>query len=223
MNVLRRVLLAFYSILLAAAAGGLIALVWNQDKKLDLTARHFNVQAFITSSTGEKWAFIVVMGLVIIFGLLTLVVAFVQGGPSSEDRPLKLHQTDGGTVEVTSSALEALLSDQLEALPLITRASPHVRLRAGAVESDITVTTDPGASIATVTAAVAETTAKTFKELVGVSHIRRPHVRIQHEAGGAAVSTAAPPIGAPPADEASAAAASESPAPAENEPVTPAT
>ena len=61
---------------------------------------------------------------------------------------------------MTASALEALLSDQLEALPLITRASPRVRLRAGAVESDITVTTDPGASIATVTAAVAETTAK---------------------------------------------------------------
>jgi len=207
MNVLRRVLLATYSILLVAAAGGLIALVWNQDRKLDLNVRNFNVQAFITSSTGEKWAFSLVMGLVILFGLLSLVIAFVQGSPSAEDRSLRLHQTDGGTVEITAAALEALLNDQLEALPLISRASSRVRLRAGAVESDITVTTDPGASIAAVTAAVAETTAKTFKELVGVSHIRRPHVRIQHEPAGSAASPSAP----------------QPAASADNEPVAPAT
>ncbi len=217
MNVLRRVLLALYSILLAAAAGGFIALAWNQDQKLDLSVRHLNLQAFITSSTGEKWAFTAVMGVVIAVGLLSLVVAFMRGGTSSEDRSLRLHQTDGGTVEITASSLEALLRDQLEALPLVGRASPRVRLRAGAIESDITVTTDPGASIASVTAAVAETTARTFKELVGVSHIRRPHVRIEHEPAGVAASTQQPsPSGSTVASE-----PAQPPAAAENEPVTP--
>ncbi len=213
MNVLRRVLLALYSILLAVAAGGFIALAWNQDQKLDLTVRHFNLQAFITSGTGEKWAFIAVMGVVIAIGLLSLAIAFMRGSRSTEDRSLRLHQADGGTVEITAASLEALLSDQLEALPLVSRASARVRLHAGAVESDVTVTTDPGASIASVTAAVAETTARTFKELVGVSHIRRPHVRIEHE-------PAQGPAPVPPSPSAVAEAA-EPASPAESEPVTP--
>jgi hypothetical protein len=207
MNVLRRVLLAAYSIVLVAAAGGMVVLAWHQDQKLDLKVRHLNLQAFITSSSSEKWALILLMGLIVLFGLLSLVVAFIQGWSSDSDRSLRLHQTDGGTVEISASALEALLRDQLEALPLISRASPKVRLRAGAVESDITVTTDPGASIATVTVAVAETTARTFKELVGVSHVRRPHVRIQHEPGIVSGGEMAP----------------LSPPPAETDPVAPAT
>ena len=133
MNVLRRVLLAAYSIVLVASAGGMVVLAWNQDQKLDLKVRHLNLQAFITSSSSEKWALILLMGLIVLFGLLSLVVAFIQGGSSDSDRSLRLHQTDGGTVEITASALEALLRDQLEALPLISRASPKVRLRAGAV------------------------------------------------------------------------------------------
>jgi len=193
MNVLRRGLLAFYSILLVAAAGGLIALAYNQDQKLDITVRHFNVQAFITSSTGEKWAFIVVMAVVIIFGLFCLMVAFMQAEEPPEKRSLRLHQADGGTVEVTAAALESLLRDQLEQLPEITRADPHVRMRGGAVESDIGVVTDPGTSIASVTAAVAETTARTFREMVGVTHIRRPHVRIQHEPAGVPATPAPAP------------------------------
>lgn len=220
MNVLRRVLLASYSILLVAGGGGLIALAWNQDRKLDLNVRNLNLQAFVTSTTGEKWAFSLVLGLIILFGLLTLMVAFVHGDRSSEDRSLRLHQTDGGTIEITAGALEALLSDQLEALPLISRASPRVSLRGGAVESDITVTTDPGVSIAAVSAAVTETTAKTFKELVGVTHIRRPHVRIQHEPNSTAVSTTLPPDST--GSDVST-TASEPAVPSENGPVAPAT
>ena len=45
MNALRRVLLVVYSLLLIAAAGGLIALAWTQDKKLDLSVQSFNLQA----------------------------------------------------------------------------------------------------------------------------------------------------------------------------------
>jgi hypothetical protein len=79
---LRRILLAFYSLLLIAACGGLIGLVWNEDQKLDidLADGDFNLEAFVTAN--DTWQVIatVVLALVILFGLWTLLMSLLPAG-----------------------------------------------------------------------------------------------------------------------------------------------
>ena len=50
MNVLRRLFLSFYSLLLAGAAAGFIVLTWNDSDQLDVNLiRKLNLRAFITA------------------------------------------------------------------------------------------------------------------------------------------------------------------------------
>lgn len=180
MNGLRRFFLALYSVVFIAACGGLLALAWNEDQKLDITVRHFNLQAFIDASDSNRAVFTAMLVPFVLLGVLTLTVAFwiSRGGSRGT---LRLKQSDGGTVEVTAQALETLLRDALNRIPEIRQASPTVRLSGGAVDSTITVTIEPSASIANVTGLVTQTTAQVLKEQVGVTNVRRPHVRINYD------------------------------------------
>ena len=201
MNVLRRALLAFYSAVLVAAAGGFTVLAWNGDRKLDVAVGRFNLQAFITTNNADKWAFTMLMAAVALAGVVTFLLAFQRAGAASNaPRMLRLRQADGGTVEVTDGAIQQLLREQLEQLPAVRKAETRVRMRAETVESDITVTIDPAASIASVTAAVADETARTFKELVSVTRVRRPHIRIAYENAAAAPPAGTSAAAAPPAE-----------------------
>ena len=179
MNALRRILLAFYSVLLLAATGGIIALAWNQDKKLDLEAGGVDMEAFIVASDGARWGGTAVLAGIGLFGFVTLVVAFMR--VSGTRGTLRLKQTDGGTVEVTAGNIETLLREELELLPEVRRVVPHVRVRSGVVDTHLDATIEPSASIAHATSLLGEGVATVLREQVGVTTIRRPTIRINYE------------------------------------------
>jgi hypothetical protein len=180
MNALRRILLAFYSVVLLAAVGGLIALAWNQDKKLDLAIGDFNMEAFIASSDQARWIFTAVLAGIALLAFLSLVVAILRTGQSSKGT-LRLKQADGGTVEVTAGNIETLLRDELEMLPDIRRVVPRVRVNSGAVDTHLDATIEPSASIAHATSVLGEGVANVLRDQVGVTSVRRPTIRISYD------------------------------------------
>lgn len=184
MNVLRRLFLSFYSLLLAGAAAGFIVLTWNDSDQLDVNLiRKLNLRAFITApNTNAQVLFTVILGAIITLALFTFVLSYLpQGIRSSTKGALRLKQADGGTVDVPVSALETLLREELEALPEIRSAKPIVRVTGGVVSMDLFLAIEPSASIAQVTALAGNTCAHTLKEQVGVTAVRRPHVRISYD------------------------------------------
>jgi hypothetical protein len=189
MNALRRILLAFYSVLLLAATGGVIALAWNQDKKLDLEAGAFNLEAFIVASDNAKWAATGILAAIGLFAFVTLVIAFVRAGQGSKGT-LRIKQSDGGTVEVSAGNIETLLREELESLPEVRRVVPHVRVNSGAVDTTLDATIESSASIAHATSVLGEGVAAVLREQVGVTSVRRPTIRISYD------EMAARPVGA---------------------------
>lgn len=185
MNGTRRFVLVVYSLLLIAAAGGLIALAWTQDKKLDLTVQSFNLQAAVTSSDTAKYVVTLILGLVALIGFLTLVIAVLRDTPGRSRGTLRLKQTDGGTVEVTAVAIENLLRDELERLPEVRRVVPRVQVNAGAVDTFLDATIEPSASIAHVTTILAQGVGTVLRDQVGVTNVRRPNVRISYDEANA--------------------------------------
>ncbi len=180
MNALRRILLAFYSVLLLAATGGIIALAWNQDKKLDLEAGSFNLEAFIISSDNAKWAVTGILAAIGLFAFITLVISFMRASQGSKGT-LRLKQADGGTVEVTAGNIETLLREELESLPEVRRVVPRVRVNSGAVDTHLDATIEPSASIAHATAVLGDGVATVLREQVGVTSVRRPTIRISYD------------------------------------------
>jgi len=182
MRLLRRVLLAVYSVLFVAACVGLAVLAWNQDRQLDISPDDFRFVAFISADDPAKWLFTLLMAALALFGLLTFIAALTPDRARGSRGKLRMRQAEGGTVEVTSGAIEGMLRDELERLPEIRQADPHVRLgRGGSVDTDVSAVIEPSASIAHVTNLVAVTTASTLREQVGVTNVRRPNVRIEYD------------------------------------------
>ena len=68
MNGLRRVVLVLYSLLLIAACGGITALAWNQDRKLDMNVGDFNAQAFVASTDTARWIVTAILVVIAIVG-----------------------------------------------------------------------------------------------------------------------------------------------------------
>lgn len=181
MNAVRRILLIIYSLLLIAAAGGLIALTWNQDQKLDLEVSEFNFEAFVEASDGAKWAVTGILAGVALIGVITLLVAVLRPSRASSRGTLRMKQADGGTVVVTASAIETLLRDELERLPEVRRVAPTVRVSSGAVDTHLDATIEPSASIAHATRVLGDGVATVLKDQVGVTSIRRPTIRISYD------------------------------------------
>lgn len=185
MNVVRRVLLAVYSLLLLAALGGLAALTWNQDQQLDLSIGDLNLQGFVDAGDGAKWAFSGVLAGVGVVALITLLIAIwpKRSGYSSKGT-LRIKQADGGTVEVTAGAIESLLRGELEALPEVRSATPKVRLSGGAVDTYLEANVEPSASIAQATKLIGTTVQDTLRDHVGVTAVRRPVIRVTYDEMG---------------------------------------
>lgn len=181
MNAVRRILLAFYSVLLLAAVGGLIALTWNQDQKLDLELADFNLEAFVNASDGAKWAATAALAGIALFGFLTLLAAILRPSKAASRGTLRMKQADGGAVVVTASAIETLLRDELERLPEIRRVTPTVRVSSGAVDTHLDATIEPSASIAHATRVLGDGVATVLKDQVGVTSVRRPTIRISYD------------------------------------------
>lgn len=180
MNGLRRVFLVAYSLLLIGAAGGLIALAWNQDRKLDLKAGDFNVQAFVASSDTAKYGVTAVLGAIALIAFVGLLLAVLPTSSRSKGT-LRMRQADGGTVEVTAIAIENLLRQELEQLPDVRSVVPKVALSGGAVETSLAATIEPSASIAQVTTDLAQGVASVLRTQVGVTNVKRPHIRISYD------------------------------------------
>ncbi len=181
MNAVRRLLLAIYSVLLLAACGGLFALAWNQDKKLDIQVRSFNLQAFVTSSDTARAVFAALVALVAVIAFLSLLAAVWRSRSPRSGGVLALRQEDGGIVEISAATLEAILRDALQALPEVRRAEPHVDVRSGAVESRIDATIEPSVSIAIATKVIVDTVHAVLREQVGVTSVRRPAIRMTYD------------------------------------------
>ncbi|MGE0601199.1 MAG: alkaline shock response membrane anchor protein AmaP [Dehalococcoidia bacterium] len=189
MNALRRICLVVYSVLLLAAVGGITALAWNQDEQLDLNVGDLNMKAFIDASDGAKYALTGILAAIALIALISLLVALWPSRQRSGGA-LRIVQTDGGTVEVTSAAIESLLKDELESLSEVQSATPRVKLSGGAVDTYLDVQIEPSASIAHATKVLGATVEETLREQVGVTSIRRPVIRISYD------ELAARPVGA---------------------------
>lgn len=193
MNGFRRVLLILYSLLLIAAAGGLIGLAWNQDRKLDLSSSDLNLQAFITSTDSARLAFTAICGAVALFGLLTLIIAVLRPSKQSSSGTIRMTQADGGVVEVTAGAIENLLRQELEGYPDVRRVTPRVRLNGGAVDTFLDASIEPSANIAEVTSMLGQGVESVLRDHVGVTNVRRPSIKISYDAssdGGSSGSSA---------------------------------
>ncbi|HMS57541.1 MAG TPA: alkaline shock response membrane anchor protein AmaP [Tepidiformaceae bacterium] len=175
----RRFLLALNSLLVLAASGALIALLW-AERSLDLSLESLTATADFDAGDTAKLIATAALGAVALIALYSLYLSMTPAH-SRRDSALRLRQGDGGTVEVRGSALEALLTSELERIPEVTRAEPRVRVHKGAVDSDIGVAIEPGASIAHVTTNVVNVTRQALQEQVGVNNVRRPAVRVRYD------------------------------------------
>ncbi|MGI8927188.1 MAG: alkaline shock response membrane anchor protein AmaP [Tepidiformaceae bacterium] len=182
MNALARALLVLYSLLLIAACVGVGLLAWNEGDRLDLNAGDLKMQAFIDSSDAARWALTGVLAAIALFALGALAVAFGREGRGGEN--LRVRQADGGYVTVSASAMERLISEELERLPDIRSATPRVRMQKGGVATDLDLAIEPGTSISHITTAASQTTAQVLREQVGVADVRRPSVRIRYDEAG---------------------------------------
>lgn len=178
----RRILLALYSLVFIAASGGLIGLIWNENEKLDLDINNdFNFQAFVTATDSAQILATAILGVLIVFGLWTLLMSMLPAGSGGSTGMLRLKQSDGGTVEMSAQALERLVREEVESLPEVRQAVPRVRVSGGAVETNAIVVIDSTASVSHVTTVVNDAINRAFKEQVGVTNVKRPNIRISYE------------------------------------------
>jgi hypothetical protein len=181
MNALRRFWLAIYSLLLIAAAGALIALTWADDQQFNWDIGGWNFQALINGTDAAKVVFTIILGVIALIGLLTLILAVFRESIGAQRGSLRMRQADGGTIEVTGRAIEALLRDELQRLPDVHSVSPRVRLVGGAVDTSLDATIASNANIATVTSTLSQGVSNILRDQVGVTNVRRPTIRIEQD------------------------------------------
>jgi len=181
MSVLARFFLALYSLLLIAACAGMVALAFNDDEMLDLSIGDFTIRALVDSTDGARWAVTVILGAVGLLSALTLVIALLPWHGRHRAGQVRIQRAGGGTVEITTSALERLLHEEIQGLPGVRQVSPQVRTRGDTIESEITLSIDSGANIAEVTSTVSEATGAVLREQVGATQVRRPTIRITYD------------------------------------------
>lgn len=180
MNAFSRVCLALYSLVWIAACAGIAALAWNDDQKLDLTLGSVNAQAFIASDSTDRWIVTAILALLGMVGLVTLLAA-LRRAPAGTRGSLRLRDADGGVVEVSAAAIEAVLRSELERIPFVRRVSASVVAEGDIVVPDVAVAVDPGASIADLTATINSAIATTLREQVGAARVRRPSIRVTYD------------------------------------------
>jgi hypothetical protein len=191
-NILGRIFLIIYSLLWIGACGGLVALAWNEDQKLDIEAGDFNLQAFIAAGDAEKWLLSVLLGALAILGLLTLILAVIPSSRRSRGS-VQMKGPDGSLVEVQASAIEALLRADLEQLPHVRAARPVVRASGNSVETEINLAIESNANIADVTSAANETTRAVLRDQVGATQVKNPVLRIAYDESARPMAAKAKP------------------------------
>jgi hypothetical protein len=175
-----RVFLGVYSVLLVGAAGGLVAMAWRQDEKLDVVIGGFNLQAFIAAGETPQMVATVVLGLVGLLGVGTLALAFLAG-PDEQRGLIRLPQAGGGFMEVPGATVTEMLQDELEQMPDVREARVGIHTDGKAVDVDIELLVISSASVGGVTADAGRAVLVTMRETFGVTAVRRPRVRLVYE------------------------------------------
>jgi hypothetical protein len=178
MNSARRAFLALFSLAVIAACAGLLMLAWG-DRQLDLSSGNWHATGAIATGGNARVLFTVICGAVIALALAGLVAA-VAPDRDGRRESLRLNQADGSKVRISPEALERLLREQLERLPEVVSAEPHVRLRGRMLATRADVAIRPGTSIAHATSEVANTTSQVYRELVGVTSADRPEISVHY-------------------------------------------
>lgn len=181
MSILARIALGFFSVVWIAACGGLIAMAWTPDRKLDIELADFELEAFIIAGDAEKWLFTAIVALAALLGVLAFLLAVRRRDDRGPKGTLRLKQADGGTVEVTAEALEHLVAAEMRELPDVHDATAHVRLKGNSVATDLLLKIGGSVSIANVTANAGTKLNEVFRDQVGVVDVRRPLVRIDYD------------------------------------------
>lgn len=193
MSTVRRVLLAFYSLLLMGAAIGLDILAWNTSKKLDINTGSFQLQAFVTATDTAKWGFTALMAAVVLIGFVTLLMALVDPSASWSRGSFRVRRPDGARVELPLQHVERALRQEIERLPGVLSATPRIRYNEGAIESYVSALVEPLVSVPHVTNAISNTTIAAIREQVGEGAIHPPVVSVETaRAASTAGGTAAP-------------------------------
>lgn len=180
MTTLQRWLLVFYSSVLIAVCAALALLAWDQDRQLDVDLRGFRFVSSITSGDSEKAAFILLLWVIAMFGVITMLVAVFPAGKPKRG-VFRLRQANGTVVEVSAESLESLLEDELERLPDVRQVWASVSMVSGVIQPDVTVVIEPSAHVAHVSAAVVHHTVETLKERVGLTYVNRPGIQVSYE------------------------------------------
>ena len=177
MDVLRRILLTCYGLLLLAVTGAL--LVWNSGSQdpLDAHIGEFRLQAQIGAASTENWGVVAIAAVAGILGLLSLVVA-LGGRHLRSDGSLRVRQADEGDVEVEPRSIEAWLSEELQGISGVEDVHARVRVNGGAVEPHVTVSVEPHANIARLTDAVRSVTVQSLHDGLGAATVRKPRIKI---------------------------------------------
>jgi len=196
-NLARRGLLFLFGAFWIAAATSLIILAWNSDEMIDVDVKDFTLQAFVEVGDAERWGMTLVVGALALVGVAALLVAVLPGRTRVGRGLLRLRQSDGGVVEVSNEALEGLLVDELEQLAEVRNASAAIRVRSGAISTDLDLVVAPGARIADVTSVVGTRLTEVFRDQVGVANVHRPLVRIAYDSGVAGASPRPGAVSAP--------------------------
>lgn len=184
-STVHRIFLGFYSVAWVLACCGLIALAWNDTKKLDIDGGNFDLEAFITTDGPTRWAFTALMVLIAIPGLVTLAAAIA--GPQLARAGYLLARLEGGDREVPVASLAAMVETELQTHPAIRRAALHAAMRRGGVDAHVHLLVEEEAGLEGVQAFAAETTALILREELGRTEVRPVRVTM-------AVDVPPPPI-----------------------------
>lgn len=121
-------------------------------------------------------------GLITAFGVSSILVSLlILAGEFSEYEPsvLRLPSFTGGTAFIPFEAVVQTLRSDLELVPQVRTALPHVRNVRNAIEVFVDLRTDPDAHLPTKAEEVCRTVKETAEKRLGI-RVRDVKVNIQH-------------------------------------------
>lgn len=121
-------------------------------------------------------------GLITAFGVSSILVSLlILAGEFSEHEPsvLRLPSFTGGTAFVPFEAVVQTLRSDLELVPQVRTALPHVKNVRNAIEVFVDLRTDPDAHLPTKAEEVCRTVRETAEKRLGI-RVRDVKVNIQH-------------------------------------------
>jgi hypothetical protein len=181
MHTVNRILVVFLSLLLIAAAAGLITLAWVEDRFLNLELDNFDLEAAIVTDGTSRLVFTVVCAAIGALGLAFIALQFVRMGRQTRDQVVRLRQASGDQVELSTTTIESMIRQELEQLPEVRRAAVLVREEKNGLASVLDLHLEPDATVAHVTSEASHVVTAAFRERLGMSSAHRPLIRVHYD------------------------------------------